>query len=827
MISFIAGVILILVPGILPAYVRQQRDKKGSRLSAVADTLLFAFLILVCTGGVATLLFGEMELSPKNNPYLLLYVVWLVVAYGLSLMLALLLGKRKRDAVAGRRALLFSTALWAVLLAGLWYDDYAAKRVAITEVCADNLTLALDGDGRSSDYIELYNPSFTSVPLGGFCLTDGEDVETGRLLPEIMLAPRSYLLLFADGSGRGLTVSEDEEQGDGEKTALYLDFKLRKTGETLILADGAGRMIDRVEVPALAADVSYARLADGWHTVKNGTPGESNEGLSPIVLPTLEAPVFSAESGFYDEPFLLALTAKEGESVHYTTDGSMPTADAARYTEPILIEDASDAENVYAAITGISREGDYSPAEKIDKGTLVRAVSVNGAGEVSRAVSQIYFVGYGERPAYEGIPVLSMEAEPEDFFSADRGIYMLGDNFTDWYENYGGRERMHPSLYSGNVSGSGYSGNLSRSFSANYAHPDRTKERRVKVTLFDGEKNFVGEEEIGVRIRGGASRNMRQKGFNFYDREAYGEDVLGLGAKMLRTSGSLDTNVTMLRDVFNQSLVAKEALDTQPGEPCIVFLNGEFWGLYNLQARYGEEYYREKYGIAEDNLVVIKRESHVSVGEEEDLALYQELLDYAQENDLSMPEHYEAIGEMMDVQSFIEQYCFEIYIGNSDWPLNNVCCWRVREADGDNPYTDGRWRWGVYDTDESTGIYEEGMCTYDSNPFTEEAHWAGSPFTTKLMSQLLANEEFRQRFSQTFTGMVKKNFAYPQVHDKLYEMAARYEKPMVTSWHRFNDGAYTADTFWENIAVVDEFYEKRADYVIPYFEEAMRSLDAE
>lgn len=805
MLEFIAGVILILVPGILPAYVKQQRDKKGNRFSAAADTLLFAFLILVCTGGVISLLFGDMKLSPKNNPYLLLYVVWLVTAYGLSLFFALLQRKRL-EAAAGRRALLFGTALWAVLLAGLWYDDYAAEHVRINEVCPHNLTLALDGDGEDSDYIELYNPSFTAVPLGGFGLTDGEDGDKGRSLPEIMLAPRSYLLLFADGSGRGAVETKDEAEEESGQPAIYLDFKLREKGETVTLSDSAGRVIDRVEVPALAADVSYARLADGWHTVKNGTPGESNEGLSPIVLPTLEAPVFSVKSGFYEESFLLSLTAGEGESVYYTTDGSQPTAASQPYTEPILIEDASHAANVYASITGISREGDYSPADKIDKGTLVRAVSVNGSGEVSRAASQIYFVGYGEKPEYDGIQVLSMEAEPEDFFSEDRGIYMLGEDYQKW---------------------EAYRQDMGHSFEANYTHPDRTKERRVKVTLFDGDKNFAGEEEIGVRIRGGSSRNMRQKGFNFYDREAYGEDVLGLGAKMLRTSGSLDTNVTMLRDVFNQSLVAGESLDTQPGEPCMVFLNGEFWGLYNLQARYGEEYYKEKYGIEEDNLIVVKRENHVSVGEEEDLALYQELLDYAKENDLSQPERYEAIGEMMDIQSFIEQYCFEIYIGNSDWPLNNVCCWRTRETDENNPYADGRWRFGVYDTDESTGIYKDGMCTYDSNPFTEEAHWAGSPFTAKLMSRLLANADFRRQFEQTFTDMIKKNFAYPQVHDKLYKMAARYEKPMVKSWHRFNDGSYTADTFWENIAVVDEFYRKRADYVIPYFEEAMRSFLAE
>lgn len=811
MISFIAGVILILVPGMLPAYVRYQRDKKGNRLSAVADTLLFAFLILVCTGGVTTLLFGDMELSLKSNPYVLLYVVWLVTAYGLALALAALVRGKRKSAAAGRRALLFCTALWVVLLAGVCYDDYAAGHVVISEVCSHNLSLVLDGDGQDSDYIELYNPSLTAVPLGGWHLTDEAHTQTGQSLPEIMLAPRSYLLLFADGSGRGLVEYEDGEAEESGKSAVYLDFKLRERGETLTLADSTGRVVDRVEVPALATDTSYARLAGGWSVVKNGTPGEENGSLAPIVLPTLDAPVFSVKSGFYEEPFFLTLTAKAGETVYYTTDGSMPDADSEKYTEPIFIEDATGRENVYAAITGISDEGDYQPPDRIDKGTLVRAVCVNEAGEVSGAASQIYFVGYEEKAAYDQIQVLSIEAEPEDFFSHDRGIYVLGDDYQDYRE------------------WEVYRRDRSRSFAANFTHPDKTKERCVKITLFDEDKNMLGEERIGVRIRGGSSRKLRQKGFNFYVRDEYGEDILGLGAKMLRTSGSLDTNVTMLRDVFNQSLVAGESLDTQPGEPCMVFLNGEFWGLYNLQARYGEEYFQEKYGIAEENLVVIKRENHVSVGEEEDLALYQELLDYAQSNDLSQPECYEAIGQMMDIQSFIEQYCFEIYIGNSDWPLNNVCCWRVREADesGANPYADGRWRWGVYDTDESTGIYRDGMCTYDTNPFTEEAHWAGSPFTTKLMSRLLANASFRQRFEETFYEMINKNFAYPQVHDKLYEMASRYEKPMVKSYHRFNDGTYTSDTFWENIAVVDEYYQKRAGYVIPYFEEAMSGLGAE
>lgn len=52
-------------------------------------------------------------------------------------------------------------------------------------------------------------------------------------------------------------------------------------------------------------------------------------------------------------------------------------------------------------------------------------------------------------------------------------------------------------------------------------------------------------------------------------------------------------------------------------------------------------------------------------------------------------------------------------------------------------------------------------------------------------------------------------------------MAEVYAEPMVKSYHRFNPGEYTQDTFWDNIAVIDEFYEKRGDYVVDYFAQAL------
>lgn len=815
--QFVSDVILFVIPGFIAAFLRYGNRGKKSRLQLAADTFCYALLILTAVSGMLYALFGSAVFSLQYNANLLLYVFCFVGAYGFSFVPGLFVRRRGFGGIyGGRKFLLAVTGLWVILLAGIFYDDYAKRHVVINEVCAHNLSLALDGRGKSSDYIELYNPSLTSVSLDGWYLTDQEELPENARLEGVEIGPRSYLLLFADGYAGAV------RDGESGEICYYLGFRLNEAGETLTLADGSGNTVDRVEVPPLATDISYARQKDGrdtWRVVKNGSPGESNENLTSYVVPTLESPSFSAESGFYGQPFELAMWAGEGQRIHYTTDGSEPTAESALYTGPIQIADGSGRENIYADIEGISRDGDYQPESRVDKGTVVKAAAFDDAGEVSETASAVYFVGFEEKEGYKDLMTLSLTADPDDFFSEDRGIYMLGSDYQEWLVNYRNYRKQEAYLEQGRSWD--YGSVVWRSFMANYTHSDKTKERPVTAALFDAAGKLLGEERIGVRVRGGSSRNLRQKGFNFYAREEYGEDPLGLRSKMLRTSGSIDTNVTMLRDVFNQSLVADRAIETQPGEPCAVFLNGEYWGLYNLQPRFSAGYFEEKYGLSEDEIIVVKQDNRISVGQDEDLSLYKELVTFANEADLSDQTAYEEIGRRMDIQSFIDHYCFEIYIGNTDWPLNNLCCWRSRKEDGASAYEDGRWRWGVYDTDESTGIYGDGMSTYESNPFTEEAHWFGTPLTTPLMSRLIENETFRQQFALTFMDMINKNFAYGDVHDKLYEMAARYAMPMEKSWHRFNGGVFTSDTFWENIGVIDEFYAKRAEYVVPDFAAAL------
>ena len=804
MTDLLMGILFYILPGIVPIYIQSGiRGIRKHPAGHVFSVCLYDFVALVCAYGVCLMLFGEHIFSPcfgmpsdtSAAEYVLFYVVYLVAAYMAALFMALVRNVLVGKNICIKRYAAALTLYLGVLAAGIGYNGHAEGCVMISEVCSNNLTITWNAYGESCDYIELYNPSLTGVSLEGFMLTKKEGAE-GVYLDGYYLEPHSYLLLFADGRA----------ETEGNSVALQLSAE----GENLYLYDSSGNCIDQVTVPELPADTVYARMGQDmeiWGTARYGSPGESNFLLTAYTVPSLEQPVLSVASGFYDEAFLLSMQCKAGEAIYYTMDGSMPTTQSEIYEEPVLIQDTSVNDNYYAAMSGISVQGDYVPTELLDKSCVVRAVSVNEAGETSDVVTAVYFVGFQNKEGYDDIKVLALNAEPEDLFSNQRGIYVLGET----YESYlAACEEPEYTAYT----------------PANYLNRGRMWERTAEMALFDSEKELLLEGQIGIRIHGGSTRSYRQKGFNFYGREEYGEETMEMGGFMLRTSGAKDTYLTMLRDVFNQSLVEDRAVAIQRGEPCVLFLNGEYWGLYNLQERYSAAYFEKYYGIPENNLIVLKDSrandittTRVTVGRESDKAAYEALLQYAREKDLSLPEHYGEICTMMDVQSFIDYFVTEMYVGNTDWPVNNVCRFKSREVREDSAYEDGRWRWALYDTDESTG---GGSTGYDMNPFEGETYYHKvSPMDTELMANLLENDTFRRQFYMTFMDMINKNFAYPQVRDKLYEMADIYALPMVNSYHRFRKEEYTIDTFWDNIAVLDEYMQNRPAYIISYLADAM------
>ncbi len=542
---------------------------------------------------------------------------------------------------------------------------------------------------------------------------------------------------------------------------------------------------------------------------------------------TPECPEFSADSGVYGKAFMLGMKSQPGTKIYYTTDGSIPTAEnGTLYTDALVVADRNGMPNVLTAAANIKKmyisgSGyDYVPqADEVAKCTVIRAAAVSPDQKVSDVVTRSFFIGNDVKKKYAGATIASLVIDPSDLLDAETGIHVLGNKYTEWSKTPEAQKIIRGRQY--------------WDYEGNYTQSGRDWERLAFMDYLDADSEALEfSVPVGIRVRGGASRMYGQKGFNLYLREEYGQknlkyplipgdlDTEGNQIKkyksfMLRNGGN-DTEYSKIRDVFTQSMVGDRGYSVQAARPCVLFINGEYWGLYNLTEKYSDNSIENKYGVDKDNVIIFK-EDEMDEGQDGDEVLYQELLSYA-EKDFTDDAVYEAFCGMMDIDSFADYYATEIYIANKDWnPEKNYMLWRARTPDETNPYADGKWRYMLYDTEYAMGMYNnwDTLADYDS--------FSGAVSQDALFAAVIKNKSFQQKFLTAIKEIGSKNFAPEACEKKLKEYETAY-KPLMDDFYTrfFGKDTWNRSQFDNAVNAIKEFVGKRYRYIIPYVENGLK-----
>lgn len=455
---------------------------------------------------------------------------------------------------------------------------------------------------------------------------------------------------------------------------------------------------------------------------------------------------FSRESGFYEEPFLLELSAPIGTKIYYTLDGSVPDKNAFLYTAPIVIDDATANPNVYSMRTDMSYDTTMNgipyrlPDYPVDKCTVVRAVYQDMDGNYNDLKTESYFIGYAGKAGYSGMNVLSVVTDPDNLFDYDDGIYVFGRRFdTELDENGNHIEETE-----------------------NFSQHGFLWERPADIQLFDADGESVLKQSCGIRIQGGGSRSGLPKSLNLYARENYSSakrfyaDLFGTGymADTLTLSAGGQDTIAKFRDMFVAALTRERDFCTMNYEPCVLFLDGEYWGLYWLTERYTDTWLSHYYGIDKDNALIVKNGRPESESDE-DWAIYNSMMDYLKETDFSVLDNYEALDSVIDLRSYLDYYATEIYIGRGvDWPGGtNEAFWRVREpSEEGGKYGDGRWRWMLFDV--NTSSLEANMVADDTDDTLGFAMEHSASFCN-----LCRSDAFREDFTVTMMDLANEIFS--------------------------------------------------------------------
>ncbi len=535
---------------------------------------------------------------------------------------------------------------------------------------------------------------------------------------------------------------------------------------------------------------------------ENTNPGhDSSTPATPTPVPPTPTPEgnyvgFSLESGFYDKAQQITLTCNaEGALIYYTLDGSTPTKTSTLYQKPFTISRKLYSENVLASQKDVSVDNNYIPDYSVDKGTVVRAIAYLPDGTSTPLAHATYFIGL-DREKYGNVPVVSLITDFDNLYDYETGIYVLGKTHDDWLAEDPSRAKLDGWQQVGN-----------------YSNRGREWERPVSVELITADETPGFKQNMGIRIMGGASRNHPQKSLKLYAREEYGaknlkyelipnnmrrddtSEVVDKYKTFVLRIGGNDADFGRLRDPYLQTLVKDARFDTQQSTPCVAFINGEYWGMYNLTEDYTDNHFENNYGIDNNNIVLIKRGEVEEGNTEEDLSLFRDMYLFITRNDMSNPEFYEAACELVDIGSFADYFAFELYIINQDsiFENNNWRMWRVRNTDNATEWSDGRWRFAAYDNDFSSGIYSGGGNAKEDNissmikqsSSSERENNIEHYVPIELFRSLLQSDAFREELIRSLCDM-RNIYLEPKTAKKLLdEMSVDYIRLMPENYKRF------------------------------------------
>lgn len=528
-------------------------------------------------------------------------------------------------------------------------------------------------------------------------------------------------------------------------------------------------------------------------------------------------PQFSANGGFYDMAFLLELSIDDGNRIYYTLDGSDPrsSASAKEYTKGIFLYNNTDEPNVLSAITDITLSGYTPPQFNVDKGFTVRAVAKTPEGDFGAVVTNSYFIGK-KSDYYSSMKVISMVTDSDCLFHPDTGAYMIGSKYYEWrdsddYVPYDAGDVLNVTNY--NTSG-------------------RETEFPVSIQVFEDGKP-VYSTNVGARISGNWSRAHAQKSFRFYARKEYGDskmnyaffdELTDANGKLIESfdkvtlrNGGNDYQELHFRDALFHDLTKDLAFDVMAAEPCILFVNGEFWGFYMIREKTDGDYIESHYGIPKEEVAVIKN-SEPEDGTEEDLEEFRELCLWAASADMTVEENYKKLCASFDIQSLMDYMTVETYINNSDWAnggSNNWMVWHSKTVNSDLPKADGKWRFILYDTEFSTGLYGSESTQYKYDLLNKMSVGDGDFNYPDILRNACKNDEFRQQFYNNYLHIMETCFDPNTVHAKIDSYVAAYGEATKNTFFRFGLD-WAAWNYEGEVDQFKEYFTRRPKYAKRY-----------
>ena len=619
--------------------------------------------------------------------------------------------------------------------------------------------------GGYYDWIEIYNDAGGTLDLSGWGLSDKSSHPRKWQFPSgASIAPGQYMLVYCSGL--------DTRKGD----AYHTDFSLSdEGGYSVTLCDPQGGIVDRMAVPRQYADTSYGRSygVSGLRFFLEPTPGAANTTYG--YTGRCEQASFSVKGGMYaaGDSVTVELSCAPGSTIYYTTDCSDPDTSSAIYSKPITLNQT----------------------------TILRARVYSTSEIPSFVTTESYFFGESHT-----VRVVSVVTDPDNLWDDSIGIYTMGPNDTE------AKNGLH------------YGANFWQDW-----------ERAANVEIFTTDGGTLLSQQCGIKIAGQFSREDDQKGLRLIARDDYGDEdrfnaplfterpYTWYHSFVLRACGQ-DKTKTRIRDVLQTSLADATDVMYQAAEICVVYLNGQYWGHYNMREHISKYSIAQWMGWTSDvNYIdIVKANRDVMQGSNDTFA---QLLNWIkneggatarEKRETLTQEDYDEIlayiSQYVDVDNYIDYVILETYVSHSD--LLNVK--RYRSAN-----EDGKWRWILFDLDWGLTHLDYNTVRRWLNP---EGVGEGKKTDNTLFVELMKNPKIQDKYLKRFNELYVSTFNTEEMLARMNTLATTLEPEIDRALARWNLSRERYDKSWQSLR---SFVAERPDYVMQYIQETFSLSDTE
>ena len=557
-------------------------------------------------------------------------------------------------------------------------------------------------------------------------------------------------------AGGYLTVFCTGEEGisPGKGNTFYTGYSISASGETLILSDAEGTEIQRVKLPQQYGCVSWGRPNGGgeYGFFENPTRGKKNDSAAYPVR--TDTPVLDMAGGFYDGSVTVRAAGPEGAVVRYTTNGETPTAKSKAF-----------------------------PSEGLTlKKTTPLRVKAFREGEVSSATeSATYLIDDTQQTS-----VVCLISDNKYLFAKATGMLVPG---TGSIPNY----------------------------SKGYEYP-------VHIEYFNRE----GKQEISqngtMTCSGHSARINDQKSIALYARKSWGPEKFAFNpfptrdyteykSLLLRAANS-DFSATRLRDIVASSLAEGQGILYQDHEVIQVYINGRYWGHYNLREKINKHFVAAYEGVTNeedidkiDILARTGRDEFLQNGDNKD---WLALADFCKKNDLNDLENLRYVEERLDIDNMFTHAAYEIILGNVDF--TNVRLYRV---------PGGKWKYLLFDVEACWRGLDKTPIEYYIKPVKAKING----FRHEPLNALLAVPEYKARFLNRVSELLATVFRWDNVEAHFDRAIAQIEPILPRHIQRWKN--MKLENWRNNISATKYFARVRPKEIPKLLQKAMKLTNAE